>query len=107
MPQITYIEASGRTHVVEVPLGHNLMEGSRGPRVEGILGECGGACACATCHVHVAEDWFSRLPEIADMERDMLDFATGLDPLRSRLSCQIRVTPEMDGLVVTVPDELP
>ncbi len=103
MPKITYIEHSRRVHIVDVPIKHSVMEGSRSVGVEGILGECGGACSCATCHVYVDPAWVNRLPAMQDMERDMLDFATSVDPERSRLSCQIRVTEEMDGLLVYVP----
>jgi 2Fe-2S ferredoxin len=105
MPKITYIENSGETHVVEVPVGHTVMEGGRDAGVEGIVAECGGACSCSTCHVYVDPTWVDRLPAKESMEEDMLDFAPSMDPERSRLGCQIRVTDELDGLVVNVPEE--
>jgi 2Fe-2S ferredoxin len=105
MPKITYIEPSGQTLLVDVPVGHTVMEGGRDAGVEGIVAECGGACACSTCHVYVQPDWFDRLPPRESMEEDMLDFAPGMEPERSRLGCQLRVTPDFDGLVVTIPEE--
>jgi ferredoxin, 2Fe-2S len=103
MPVITYVEHSGRLHAVDVPIGRSVMEGGRGAGVEGIVAECGGSCSCATCHVYVRPDWVERLPPPESMESDMLDFALAADPVRSRLSCQLRVTAELDGLVVDVP----
>ena len=105
MPKITYIEHNGEVHVVEVPLGRTVMEGGRDAGIEGIVAECGGACSCATCHIHVRPEWVSRIPPKESMEEDMLDFAQAMDPARSRLGCQIRVTAELDGLVVDVPAE--
>ena len=105
MPRITYIEHGGQSRVIDVPVGHTVMEGGRDAGIEGIVAECGGACACSTCHVYVDPDWFDRLPPRESMEEDMLDFAPGMDPDRSRLGCQLRVTPDFDGLVVTVPEE--
>jgi len=106
MPAITFIEDDGTERRVETPLGHSVMEGARDAGIHGILAECGGACACSTCHVFVREDWVSRLPPIDAMEEDMLDFAPGaVAGGVSRLSCQLRVTPELDGLVLRVPAE--
>lgn len=105
MPKITYIEYSGNTRVVDVALGRTVMEGGRDAGVEGILAECGGACSCSTCHVYIDPAFIERLPAMESMEADMLDFAPGVDPARSRLGCQIRVTAELDGLVVNVPEE--
>jgi 2Fe-2S ferredoxin len=106
MPRISYIENDGRAHEVEVPVGRSVMEGGRDAGVAGILAECGGACSCSTCHVYVHPEWVSRLPAKEPIEVDMLDFALApLDAVRSRLSCQIRVTPDLDGLVVHVPEE--
>lgn len=79
----------------------------RNAGVEGIVAECGGACSCSTCHVYVLAEWVDRLPPKKGMEEDMLEFAPGVDLERSRLSCQIRVTAELDGLVVGVPSEQP
>ncbi len=81
-----------------------IMEGARDNGVPGIEADCGGACACSTCHVYVATDWVDRLPPRDPMEEDMLDFAYEPDPERSRLTCQIKVTPELDGLVVNLPE---
>jgi ferredoxin, 2Fe-2S len=104
MPAITYIESNGASRVIEVPIGATVMEGGRNGGVAGIVAECGGACSCCTCHVHVAPEWVSRLPAIEEMEEDMLDFADNVDPARSRLSCQLRVDESFDGLVVSVPE---
>jgi ferredoxin, 2Fe-2S len=104
MPHITYVEHSGETHVVEVPIGNTVMEGGRNAGIAGIVAECGGACSCSTCHVYVRVDWIDRVPPMESMEEDMLDFAPDTDPERSRLACQIRVTAELDGLVVNVPE---
>lgn len=81
------------------------MEGARNAGIAGIVAECGGGCSCSTCHVYVHPDWFGRLPPKEGLEEDMLDFAPGMDPERSRLSCQIKITAELDGLVVFVPVE--
>jgi ferredoxin, 2Fe-2S len=105
MPKITYIEHSGKSHVVEVPIGNTVMEGGRNAGVEGIVAECGGACACSTCHVYVDSEWVDRIAPKQSMEEDMLDFALAMDPACSRLSCQIRVTAELDGLAVNIPCE--
>ncbi|REF73319.1 2Fe-2S iron-sulfur cluster-binding protein [Paracoccus versutus] len=105
MPKITYIEASGLRHDIDVPVGHTVMEGGRDAGVEGIVAECGGSCSCSTCHVHVAPEWVDKIPSREEMEEDMLDFAIDVDPVTSRLSCQIRVTEALDGLVVHVAKE--
>ena len=104
MAKITYIEANGTEHVIDVPNGLTVMEGARDNDVPGIEADCGGACACSTCHVYVAPDWVDRLPPKDEMEADMLDFAWQPDPLRSRLTCQIRVTDAVEGLVVQIPE---
>jgi len=102
MPKIKYIEHNGKEHEVEVPVGLSVMEGAVKNLIPGIDADCGGACACATCHVYVQEPWLEKLPPKSDMEETMLDFAQELEP-NSRLSCQIKVTPELDGLVVKTP----
>ena len=102
MPKITYIENNGTQRTVEVPAGWTVMEGAVKNRVPGIDADCGGACACATCHVYVEQEWLAKLPPRQDMEEQMLDFAQNLRP-NSRLSCQIKVTPALDGLVVRTP----
>ena len=102
MPKITYIEHNGKSHTVEVPTELTVMEGAVQNDIPGIDADCGGACACATCHVYVDEKWFNKLAKKEDAEEDMLDAA--FEPNRSsRLSCQITVTNELDGLVVKMP----
>jgi 2Fe-2S ferredoxin len=102
MPKITYITHDGTNHVVDAPVGTTVMENAVKNAVPGIEAECGGACACATCHVYVDENWLGAVGSPDAMEEDMLDFAWEGKP-NSRLSCQIKVTPELDGLVVRVP----
>ena len=104
MARITYIEFGGQQHVVDVADGMTVMEGARDNDIPGIEADCGGACACSTCHVYVDEAWIERLPPREAMEEDMLDFAWQPDPRRSRLTCQLRVTGDLDGLVVTMPE---
>jgi 2Fe-2S ferredoxin len=103
MPKITYVENTGSSLTVEVETGATVMEGAIKNGIPGIEAECGGACACATCHVYVDEAWRAKTGEPTPMEQDMLDFAYDVRP-NSRLSCQIKVTPELDGLVVTTPE---
>jgi ferredoxin, 2Fe-2S len=105
MAKITYIEFNGTPHEVEVPAGLTVMEGARDNNVPGIEADCGGACACSTCHVYVDAAWVDRLPPKEAMEEDMLDFAWEPDPEKSRLTCQLRVTDELDGLVVRMPEK--
>jgi ferredoxin, 2Fe-2S len=102
MPKITYIEHGGTLHVVEVSNGMSVMEGAVRNDVPGIDGECGGACACVTCHVFVDESWRGVTGEPNANERDMIEFANGAGP-GSRLSCQIKVSDDLDGLVVRMP----
>jgi len=102
MPKIKYIEHSGKEHEVDVPVGWSVMEGAVKNLIPGIDADCGGACACATCHVFVDQVWLEKLPAKEDMEETMLDFAPDMAP-NSRLSCQIKVTPELDGFVVRMP----
>ena len=99
MPRITYIEFDGREHVVEVKSGLSVMEGAIRNNVPGIDADCGGACACATCHVYVDEAWAEKTGTASAMEESMLDFADAVQPT-SRPSCQIRVSDELDGLIV-------
>jgi 2Fe-2S ferredoxin len=100
--RITFIEHDGKEHVIEIPVGWSLMEGAVRQSVPGIDADCGGACACATCHVYVDPAWMAALPAKSDMEDAMLDFAPVTAP-NSRLSCQLRVTSDMDGLIVRLP----
>ena len=102
MPKIKYIEDNGKEHEAEVPNGWSVMEGAVKNLIPGIDADCGGACACATCHVYVDEAWTDKTGTPTAMEESMLDFAEGVEP-NSRLSCQIKVTPELDGLVVKTP----
>jgi ferredoxin, 2Fe-2S len=102
MVKITYIDAEGSARTVEAEEGSTVMENAVRNGIPGIEAECGGACACATCHVYVDEEWRAATGEPEPMEEDMLDFASDVRP-NSRLSCQIRVRPELDGLVVRTP----
>lgn len=105
MVKITYVEFGGTEHVVDVPVGSTVMEGARDNGVPGIDADCGGACACSTCHVYVASDWVEKIPAKDPMEEDMLDFAFEPDAARSRLTCQIKVTEALEGLVVNLPEK--
>jgi 2Fe-2S ferredoxin len=102
MAKIKYVEFDGREHEVEVKPGLSVMEGAVKNNVPGIDADCGGACACATCHVYVDEAWTDKTGTASAMEESMLDFAEEVQPT-SRLSCQIRVTDALDGLVVRMP----
>lgn len=104
MAKITYIEHNGTEHSVEVKNGMTVMEGARDNGIPGIEADCGGACACSTCHVYVPAEWKDKVPVMEAMEEDMLDFAYEVDPDRSRLSCQLKVTDALDGLVVNLPE---
>jgi 2Fe-2S ferredoxin len=105
MAKITYVEHNGTQHVVDVANGLTVMEGARDNNIPGIEADCGGACACSTCHVYVDPAWVEKLPAKDDMEEDMLDFAYEPNPERSRLTCQIKVTDALDGLVVQMPEK--
>jgi ferredoxin, 2Fe-2S len=102
MTKITFIDASGQARTVEAQIGSTVMETALRNSVPGIEAECGGACACATCHVYVAPEWTEVTGKASQMEEDMLDFAFEVRP-NSRLSCQIKVSDALDGLVVTTP----
>jgi len=103
MAKITYIEHDGTEHVIDVKPGLSVMEGAVKNNIPGIDADCGGACACATCHVYVQEEWLSKTGTRSAMEESMLDFAEGVED-NSRLSCQIKVSDELDGLVVRMPE---
>ena len=104
MPKITYVEFEGKSHTVEVPSGFTVMEGAVQNNIPGIDADCGGGMACATCHVYVKEDWFNKINKKSDGEDDMIDQAH--EPNKySRLSCQISVSDEIDGLVVNLPEK--
>ena len=103
MAKITFIAHDGTNFEVEAENGSTVMENAIKNAVPGIEAECGGACACATCHVYVDDTWVPKTGEAEAMEEDMLDFAYDIQP-GSRLSCQIKVTDELDGLIVRVPE---
>ena len=102
MPKITYIEHNGKSHIQDVSNGLTVMEGAVQNNIPGIDADCGGSCACSTCHVYGDEKWFENLPTKEDAEEDMLDMAYKPNEF-SRLSCQITVAEELDGLVVKMP----
>jgi 2Fe-2S ferredoxin len=102
MPKITFIDAADTARTVDAEVGSTVMETAIRNGIPGIEAECGGACACATCHVYVDEAWQPQTGEASAMEQDMLDFGYDVRP-NSRLSCQIKVSEEVDGLVVRTP----
>jgi 2Fe-2S ferredoxin len=102
MPKITFIEHDGTVHTVEAELGSTVMETAQRNNVTSIVAECGGSCTCATCLVHVDEAWSAVVGPPSEEEEDMLDFAFEVKPT-SRLSCQIKVTEKLDGLIVRTP----
>ncbi len=103
MVQVTYIEHNGSRRSVDVPEQLSVMEGALRHAIPGIDGDCGGLGACGTCHVLVSPEWLGRLPPMRELERAMLDFV--VEPKsNSRLACQIKLTPELDGLIVQTPE---
>ena len=104
MPKITYIEHNGKSHTIDVANGLSVMEGAVQNNIPGIDADCGGGMACATCHVYVKEEWFDKINLKTEGEDDMLD--TAYEPKKnSRLSCQISVNDEIDGLIVNLPEK--
>ena len=104
MPKITYKDKEGNSKTIEVENGLSVMEGAIQNDISGIDADCGGAMACATCHVYVEEKWLDKLPKVDDAEADMIDMAH--EPKKnSRLSCQLIISDELDGLVVTTPEK--
>jgi ferredoxin, 2Fe-2S len=103
MAKITFIDTAGTARTVEGEVGSTVMEAAIENGVPGIEAECGGACACSTCHVYIDEAWRKKVGEPSPMEEDMLDFAYEVQP-NSRLSCQIKVSEELDGLTVRTPE---
>lgn len=103
MTTITFIEHNGKTHKIDATNGGSVMEAATKYNVPGIDADCGGACACATCHVYVDDAWVGKLAPVGSMEESMLDFAENVKP-NSRLSCQITVSDALEGLVVTIPE---
>ena len=104
MPSITYVHSDGSRDTIDVPIGTSVMRGAVLNSIDGIVAECGGEMMCATCHVYVDEAWRDRTPTQSDDERAMLEFTASERKPNSRLSCQLAVTPEMDGLVVYLPE---
>jgi 2Fe-2S ferredoxin len=103
MPLVKFVEADGREYDVDIAEGNSVMQGAVDNMVEGILAECGGACSCATCHCYVDEAWQQKIAGADEMEEEMLDAVMDQRP-NSRLSCQIQVTADMDGLVIRLPE---
>ena len=104
MPKITYIDFGGSQRTIEVDNGLSVMEGAIQKDIPGIDADCGGSMACATCHVYVEEKWLDKLPKAEEAEIDMIDMA--FEPKKnSRLSCQLIVSDELDGLIVTTPSK--
>lgn len=102
MAKVTFIEFGGKEHVVEAAPGMSVMDVATKHNIPGIDADCGGACACATCHVYVDAAWGDKIGNMSAMEQSMLDFASDVEA-NSRLSCQIKVTPALDGLIVRLP----
>jgi ferredoxin, 2Fe-2S len=102
MPKITFVQPDGSQQTIEATAGQSIMEAATASLVPGIVADCGGGCSCATCHVYVDESWAGKLPPADDIEQAMLEGA--IDPNeRSRLSCQLRISDALDGIVVHVP----
>tara|TARA_Y100001960_G_C14721359_1_gene852556 strand:+ start:1208 stop:1531 length:324 start_codon:yes stop_codon:yes gene_type:complete len=104
MPKVTYIESNGAKHSIEIRRGWNLMQGATLNGITGIDGECGGACACATCHIYVDETFLARLEPPSADEQEMLEFTTSPREFNSRLGCQIEMEDSIDGIVVRLPE---
>ena len=104
MAKITYIEHTNKKHIVEVPNNMSVMEGAVQNNIPGIDADCGGSMACATCHVYVDEKWFNKLEKKSESEEDMLDMAYQPNKF-SRLSCQLTISNELDGLIVRMPSK--
>ncbi len=103
MPRITYVDFQGKQTIVEAKTGQTLMEAATQNDVDGIDADCGGACACATCHVYIDSNWTSQLGQADDLEQEMLEVAENVEQ-NSRLACQIELSDALDGLVVTTPE---
>jgi ferredoxin, 2Fe-2S len=104
MPTVKFIHCDGSTQNVQVDVGSSLMEGARGVGVNGIDGECGGSLSCATCHVYVDEEWFGKLAPIGEIENELLDATASPRRAGSRLSCQIAMNEELDGIRIYIPE---
>lgn len=104
MPNVIYRQADGSEQTVDVPAGWSLMEAAVQNDIAGIVAECGGGCACATCHIYVETGSVASLPPVGDMEGDMLECTAAERRPNSRLSCQVKMTPALEGLVVIIPE---
>jgi 2Fe-2S ferredoxin len=102
LAKITYVEFSGLEHAIDVIAGQTVMQGAKQNGVPGIDADCGGACSCATCHIYISAEWAGKLGEVTETEKSMLEFANDATS-ESRLSCQIKVTEALDGLIVRMP----
>jgi len=103
MPKITFIQANGETKIIDAEVGKSVMEAAVRNGVSGIPADCGGACSCATCHCYINDAFLGRLNPASADELDMLEFADNVQP-NSRLTCQIKMQDQLDGLVVTIPN---
>jgi ferredoxin, 2Fe-2S len=103
MPKVVYVSASGQAREVDVPIGTTVMAAALKNGIDGIVAECGGVCMCSTCHVFVDENYFDRLPPAQDTEESVLEISAEERRPNSRLSCQIKVTEDLDGLIVRLP----
>lgn len=101
-PRIIFIDSGGSEHVLEGTVGYSAMEVARKSEIAGIVAECGGACSCATCHVHVDSAWIEQTGTASEAELDLLELSDQLRP-NSRLSCQITITPDLDGVILRIP----
>jgi len=104
MVKVTYLAQGGTETVVEAAIGDSLMLAAIANGIDGIVGECGGSAMCATCHVYVRTDWLDRLPPRSEVEEEMLESTAAERRPNSRLSCQILAAPELDGIVVEMPE---
>ena len=103
MPKVVYVDPQGEHHEEEVPIGFSLMEGAFNQQIPGMVAECGGAAACGTCHAYIAPDWLSQLPPMEDLEESMLYGVMDRKP-NSRLTCQIHMTEELEGIEILIAD---
>jgi ferredoxin, 2Fe-2S len=105
MPKVIYVSHSGESREVDVPTGMTVMNAALKNGIDGIIAECGGVCMCSTCHVYVDEKFFSKLPPAQDQEEAVLEISAEERKPTSRLSCQIKVTDDLDGLIVRLPEK--
>ena len=105
MTKITFVDHAGKSTTIDAENGSTIMETAIRNDVAGIVAECGGSCACATCHVYIDDAWLEKVGKAGPLEEDMLDFAYDPGPARSRLTCQIKVNEAVDGLIVQMPEK--